>query len=367
MKKTIKLIFVIITLSLIALPIVFFNTKESISKKENRAFAERPKLIKDNRLNNKFFSEYDSYFQDRMGFRDQLIDLNSKIPLKLQSLNSQKALEGKNGWYFCIDPNDDNNLLDFYKRNLMAPSYLEQFKQRVSEAVEWCNEQNIKYLFVICPNKHSVYEEFYPYERPEGITRADQLIQFFESQNIPYIFSRDYLISKKADYDFPLYIETDTHWNSCGAYLSSILIRDKLSEFFPDLSFPIIDYSYSISVDYTSGDLLRMLNLPKARSTQVQMSPTGHENSDFYTYTKFLDKNGEKGVHTISTNEKLPRAFVFRDSFCIALEPFISPFFSEAEYQWKFFSSSDREDVLKFKPDIVIFEAVERNFPKIIR
>ena len=80
----------------------------------------------------------------------------------------------------------------------------------------------------------------------------------------------------------------------------------------------------------------------------------------------YLKNEGTNGVHTKGTNENLPRALIFRDSFFYALEPFISPMFSEAEYKWKQFNESDKEYILKYKPDIIIFEAVERYAPNIV-
>ena len=366
MKNIIKTIFVIILLTILALPVIFFNPKQEVSEKEKRSLAKRPALFNEDGLNYKIFTEYDNYFQDHLGFRDQLIQLNVKNPLKVQISDTKKVIEGKDGWYFLTDPNEGRNLHDFYKRNLLTPDELKGYTEKVSKVVEWCKQENIKFFFMICPNKHSVYEEFYPKKRPEGITRSDQLTGFFEELNVPYVFPRDLLISQKDEHDFPLYIETDTHWNSYAAYLTSLLVRDKLAELFPEITFPKIDYSVSISESDTKGDLLPMLNITNAKSTQIKMTPKDHENTDFFTYLLEGDEDTANEVHTVGTNNKLPRALIFRDSFMVALEPFISPFFSEADYQWKHFSDSDKELVLNYKPDIIIFEVVERFSPDII-
>lgn len=56
---------------------------------------------------------------------------------------------------------------------------------------------------------------------------------------------------------------------------------------------------------------------------------------------------------------------MFRDSFFIALEPFVSPLFSEVEYVFKLFTEADKERILEYKLDIVIFEHVERYAPNL--
>ena len=43
-----------------------------------------------------------------------------KNPLKIEvSTSFGRAIKGKDGWFFFTDPKYGNNLLDFYKRNLL--------------------------------------------------------------------------------------------------------------------------------------------------------------------------------------------------------------------------------------------------------
>ena len=365
MKHTIHLVFTLAVLILLSLPVIFFNSKQTVSEKENRALAAEPALIKENRLNERLFAEYDEYFSDHIGFREELIQLNAKTPLHIEKESSVgKAVAGKNGWYFYTLPSDGNNLLDFYKRNLLDDTQLAQFSERVSSVMNWCAEHEIPCIFLICPNKHSVYAEYYPFDRPEGVTRADQLTHVFDELGANYLFPRDFLLSKKRDFDFPLYYETDTHWNPQGAYLAFTLLRERIAELFPQTDFPNIEYNTAISESETAGDLLPMLNIQTARSTQITLTPVGRKPTDFYSYLK---NAGRDGVHTKGATPALPRALIFRDSFFSALEPFVSPLFSEAEYVWKKFSEEDKKYVLEYKPDIIIFESVERSSATIVQ
>lgn len=45
--------------------------------------------------------------------------------------------------------------------------------------------------------------------------------------------------------------------------------------------------------------------------------------------------------------------------------PYLSPLFSEVEYVWKDFTDADKKLILEYKPDIVIFEHVERHAPNL--
>ena len=217
-------------------PLITFNKNARISETEKRHLAERPRLFVENRINKNFFTDCDAYFSDRFGGREKLVFFNKMLNIfinKNDILLNDNAIQGKDGWLFF---RLDGNSADYNKANLLNDEQLESFKLDIKKTADWCAEQRIKCIFLICPNKHSVYQEFYPISRPHGKSRADQLATVFNELGVSYIFPRDYLISKKSEYDFPLYYETDTHWNSQGAYLTSILLRNKIDFLFPNIT-----------------------------------------------------------------------------------------------------------------------------------
>ncbi len=364
MKRKIQSAFIIFILAILSIPVIFFNKTGTISQKENRMLAEKPFLLKENRLNPDWFSEYNAYLDDRFGGRQAFISLNTKVKYDIlgADLHNDRAIKGKSGWYFYISENGRDNLTDFYKKNLLNGEQLEAFKAKVGAAAGWCEENGIRCIFVIGPNKHSVYEEYYPFKRPKGITRADQIVEAFDELELDYVFPRDFLIAKKEDFDYPLYYETDTHWNNQGSYLAFTLLWEKLSTMFPEVDFPKIEYETEMSYD-TAGDILPMLNIKEAKRTNPWVHPVGGDHLDYYSYLQNDERNG---IHTIGVDRSLPRAMVFRDSFFRALEPFTSSIFSETEYIWHNFSDADKDSVLQYKPDVIIFETVERNTPHIV-
>lgn len=359
MKRNIFFIFAFLVL--IFSPLIFFDGKSVSSKMENRNLAVLPPLTKDGKLNLKIFKgkTYDEYFSDRFGGRQKYISLENTISQQLSKLNpvmiNDLALRGKNGWYFYIRKSDGDNASDFLKTNLLPENSLEDFKKRVKSAADFCEANNIKFLFVIGPNKHSVYPEFYPFPRPDGKTRADQITNAFDELKVPYVFPHDYLISCKKNEKAPLYYETDTHWNPLGAFHAAEKIVPLIESDFPKTHFSKIEYETTWKTEITGHDILPMLGIEKAKCTTVSVLPK--DKNARYVYLK---NEGTNGVHTVSEDKNLPRALIYRDSFFSALEPFTSPLFSEAEYIWKRFGSEDKAHVLEFKPDIIIFEAVER-------
>ncbi len=353
--KKLQIAFVIIVLIFLFIPIVCFNLKAEVAVSENRNLSPKALLVKDGRFNERFFAEFDLYFKDRFGGRNLLLNFFNAVN-SVDRRRTELALEGNDGWLYLIG---DGNFEDYFKRNLLSESDCKKLKENIIDVSAWCEQNGIKCLFVICPNKHSVYPEHYPYPRPKGKTQSDQIVEIFKEINAPFVFSRDYLISQKEKSKIPLYSETDTHWNSLGAYYSFEEIQKKIQEIFPNVNFPKIEYQTKVSYSEDSGDLLNMLGLKSGRSTGVDLSPVNASDSDYYDIQKLTDAYMSDLIAT-GKNKSLPTAMVFRDSFCIFLTQFLSPLFSRTEYYWRWFTEDDKALVLQNKPDLIIFECVER-------
>ncbi|KAK8853611.1 hypothetical protein M9Y10_017172 [Tritrichomonas musculus] len=266
-----------------------------------------------------------------------------------------RVTKGRSGFYFYTNRGDGDNLKDFLKQNLVSPQQLEKAATKVKCIMDICSYLRIPFLLLTGPNKHSVYSEFFPFERPPGITRADQLSQIFQKINVTYIYPRDYLILLKKNNTFPFYYETDTHWNSLGAYYVSFLVIRKIKEFFPKISFPEINYSITAKLVRGNGDIIGMTPLIKRNNTWCTIVSVTPQNGP--NITKIV--NG-RNFKTAVNDHSLPKALIFRDSFFTALEPFTSPLFSQAEYIW---NKIDINYLKKVKPDLLIFEMVERYSP----
>ena len=344
------------------LPPLLLDRTSVVSQKENRNLAQKPAIIADGGMNREYFSQLDAWLGDRFGLREPLVTLDAVVKNRLESKYAltDRALEGKDGWIFYTR---DNNIADFCKINLFDESTLSRIEDNVRETIEWCAEHGIKVLYLIAPNKHSVYSEYYPFDRPEGITRADQIVAAISAGGADCFFPRDLLLEKKATAPFRLYFKTDTHWNRLGAYYAYEVLCGKIETLFPETQFPAIKYRIDIEDTLFSGGTIPLLNKSgMEESGVVLVTPDGTKFTDFYEYIKNEEVDG---VHTRNKNVDLPRALVFRDSFFIALEPFVSPLFSEVEYVWKDFTEADKERILEYKPDIVIFEHVERYAPNL--
>ncbi|MDR2618888.1 MAG: hypothetical protein LBC62_08470 [Treponema sp.] len=361
MKKA-AAVFTVLFILIIAVPAPFSNYSGSVSEKENRNLAEAPQLTKSGRVNFDFFKDAESYLNDRVGFRELLTGLNSSLNYRLlRKRGNSRALLGKEGWLFYIDRNDGNNLLDFQKRNLFSPAELVLFYEQVRRRAEWCENLGIQFLFIIAPNKHSVYSEYYPFRRPGGMTRLDQILDGMPDElKDKVIVPRDYLLSKKDDPLGPLYYETDTHWNMLGGFYACEFLREAVKAAFPETAFPEIRYRKTVTRVPGAGDIVPMLGLESyGKETKIAIEPeSGWET--YYSYTIKEDVPIGEHVVTDGVDPALPRALIYRDSFFRAVQPYFSNDFSHAEYIWKILDENDKAYIREQKPDILIWEIVER-------
>jgi hypothetical protein len=333
--KIIRYVFVLLFLTIITLPLVFMDTKSTISEIENRTLATFPNMIKGRKINKNAILHFpkllDDYLNDRVGFKKEAVSVINTIKVSGTSIQGNVVL-GKNDWLFYASPGDGNNLGDFQKTNLFSRNEIRRFMSNIEDRAKWCNDNNIKFIFLIAPNKHSIYPEYYPMERPAGITRTEQIMNALpDNLKDVVIYPRDYFLSKKATSDLELYYKTDTHWNMLGAYYASELILQKMQTFFPRTEFPQINYSQKIITDSVHTDLPGMLGTASKYTDRAifiepeqgwesyykYITPIGLKSHDFLI--GHIGTVGIDGMIAVNTNENLPTAIVFRDSFGSAL------------------------------------------------
>jgi hypothetical protein len=177
------------------------------------------------------------------------------------------------------------------------------------------------------------------------------------------LFPRDYLVSKKNMYSVPFYIATDTHWNGLGAFHTFELILQKTQVYFPQTVFPEFIWEERVDKTIGKGDLVVYATLNQwGIDTNVTITPEGGWDL-YYTYEKYEVNVGGNNI-TNHIRQDLPKALIFHDSFFMAIQPFTSGLFSNADYRWKIFEDSDKAYALENKPDILIWEIVERLIPE---
>jgi alginate O-acetyltransferase complex protein AlgJ len=342
------------------LPLVLtHNRKESITEK--RKLADFPKLEWSQKALIKFPSQFELFFNDHFGLRDQLTQIYSFYSILLKSSSNPKVLIGLEDWLFYVNPAEGNSLEDYRRNDPLTPEELRSWKIGLEEKHAWLKQQGIPYIFVVVPDKYSIYPEYMPeHIRQVGTqTRLDQLIEYMKNSAVPVLDLRPALL--KAKQQGQLFYKTDTHWNDFGAAIAQYEILRAIQKFYPNLT--PMNYSWQDFrlTEYNSGDIANMLNISYFLKEMVpelrKPLPICHRH--------IVEKHPEDQMKATFFTDCLadaPRALIFRDSFFIALQPYISQHFAKTVYVWEW---PDLNLIKKYQqsnqPNIVIEARVERH------
>jgi len=356
---TIFILFIPILYSLYS---IFFNSdykaEKSINKKKNDfRLSDLEYTLKNNidEFNNNFF------------LRNKIISINNSMKIKFFNNSPiNKVLLGKKGWLFYAVENEICNIIDYFRA--VKPfdiNQLRAWKERLESRYYWLKKRGIEYLFIIVPNKSTIYPEFLPnnIKMSNNKNRFDQLINYLYKMKSPVkiLDMRKEFFKKKVQYK--LYRLTDSHWSNYGAFFAYRMIMEnlnnkKIKSFSTNLNY----YNLEIKKKYLGGDLAKMLSLRnKYREDLILLKPK--ENIEIIN-NKLKNFKRPFVETTVKESKKgnIKNAIFVHDSFGYTLIPFLSQHFKRIifirDWNLEFYT----ELINKEKPVIVIEEMAERFF-----
>jgi len=343
------------------LPLVLtHNRKESVTEK--RRLADFPKLEWSPKALTEFPSQFELFFNDHFGLRDQLTQVYSLYSILLKSSSNPKVLIGLEDWLFYVNPEEGNSLEDHRRNDPLTVEELRSWKVGLEEKHAWLKQQGIPYLFIVIPDKYSIYPEYMPkHIRQVGKqTRLDQLVDYMKNSEVPVLDLRPALLRAKQQGQL-LFYKTDTHWNDFGAAIAQYEILRAIQKFYPNLT--PVNYSWQDFrlTEYSSGDIANMLNISYFLREMVPELRKPLPICD----KQIVEKHPEdqmKATFFTDCRTNAPKALIFRDSFFIALQPYISQHFAKTLYIWEW---PDLNLIKKYQQynqaNIVIEARVERH------
>lgn len=279
-----------------------------------------------------------------------------------------RVLIGRDGWLFF---QTDDVIRNYRGTDLFSKNELERWRQVLTERRDWLAKRGIQYLFVIAPNKHSVYPEQMPraIHRVSTNSRLVQLTDYMKRQSdVTVLNLLDPLVRSKSEQR--VFHKTDTHWNAYGAFIGAQEILERLKTWYPAVRLPEIeDYDLVVhdcdvqSVKDVSSwikmDLAVMLSSPiPYREKVIDLVPR-RSSLNVPVQLPGIPRSQEDLVqHQTSENGKIPNVFVLHDSYMMALAPFLAPHFRNVTYHWK--NDFPAKEIEKARPVVVIQQLVER-------
>lgn len=332
---------------------------------EKRQPAKCPILGKD--PIDKIPEEFEAFYQDRFGFRNGLIQGHNWIRYKFFKGSSVgQVLFGKDDWLFLAR---SGMLTDFLGQNPLTPAQLDDWKRVLEQRQHRLGELGIRYLFVIAPNKATVYPEMLPdhIERGRGRSRMDQLLDYLRDRStVNFIDLRPALLQAKST--GLIYQPRDTHWTDRGAIVAYEQIGGWLGKWFDEIR-PVSQDCFEITEGRREPDLSMMLGLGEtlAERTEVWVPKTPRMAKPAQAVAEELRAGGAtilpERLVVLENPQARRRLVMFHDSFTAigGLREHLAEHFSRSI----FIVGAFDDDVLNSfveqeHPDVVIEEVVER-------
>jgi len=282
-----------------------------------------------------FPAAFEDYFRDHFGFRDFLIRWYSLAQVKVFHRSAvPNVIIGDGGWLFYAGYKDGADIGEFQGKQPLSDSALEHRRQALEGRAALLKAHGVPYLFVIAPNKHSVYPEYLPARigprRPGN--HLDQFMAIMHDSTVPIVDLREALSAARSTGD--LYFKSDTHWNAAGGFVAYRAILEAAHKLVPAIH-PRSSAEFKIEWSArTGGDLANMLAMADSWSD---------------TEVSYTLRPGAPARMPLTV-------VVIGDSFMWRVTPFLEQTFTGVREEGGFVL----ERILADKPDLVIDECAER-------
>lgn len=291
-------------------------------------------------------------------------------------LGYDRVFVGKNDFMFL-----GQSISDYTGWNKFSDADLEKLAEMMNERNAWAVENGIDLYFIICPNKATVYSDYVPERLKKAeYTRSDQVVDYLcENSDITVIDLREPLIAAREEYGDTLYHPYDTHWTQHGGFVAYTEIMKYISADNPSAvtysknSFNVKSYeTYMKDIAYGLG--LYDDYYCEAPTYSLKAGPEAvlREKRDTNRFGQFEFAFGrDDGYHENikylefeSKNEDAPVLYMMRDSFSMALLPFLKESFSETTFDWV--RTFSRGKILSSGADVVIIQVVEKALDEVV-
>lgn len=333
---------------------LFFSGARSFENTENRELAPKPVFSLQNIQS--FPRQVEDYLNDYAPLRSEIMDAYAVINLELfHSADHLEVILGRDGWLFY---KGNESLIDC----LGVDPFTEQEMQDILEKLLAVRAAYVddpeNFVFFIAPNKELVYRQYLPscYESLTDTSKALELVRYIrEHSDIKVVYPLEVLQEESREQ--LLYYKTDTHWNNLAGLIA-------VQEILKVLEAELTDY-HDLTVEYTStgtGDLGNMFHMPQSYHDDQAAVITGyHDNLESFV----LAEESESSM-MLTRTEKAPqsqRLLMVRDSFAIAMIPFLMRDFEEGAFiSWQ---NVLKQDLSEYPADVFIYEVVERNLGRV--
>jgi alginate O-acetyltransferase complex protein AlgJ len=340
----------------------FFHFDRSSIPGENRLPAGFPKIKPGPDSLKNFIRGLEACFNDHFGFRKALIwSYRSGIFYSFHDQQGNRsALVGSDGWLYF----NENQMVEHYRGTArFTPGELQDWKTLLEQYRDRFAERGIRFLFVVAPDKQSIYPEHLPtwMSKVSPETKLDQFFAYLKMHStVDVLDLRPTLLENRSR--GPLYLKTDSHWNQLGAFFAyQRLVNELAVQLLPGARPVALDDFEQRTVAAVPGDLAAIAGTGSLESNAILLQPKAS-----LPPLGLIQHPYETGPIIVTRNPHVNgSAIVYGDSFVDNWVPLLGYNFGEVSFFSNHFLTSkftDMDRINREKPTLVIVEVIERSF-----
>lgn len=308
-----------------------------------------------------FLAGLQRWYADHFGCRRWLIQFHNQMALDLfKDRSIGGVVIGKDGWFYWTQ---EGALEDYLGSSRFTEADLRAWQRLLETRRDWLAARGCKYVFVIAPNKESIYPQYLPawFQKASSPGKLDQFMSYMRAHSTVDVLDLRSALRRAASNDV-LYLKTDSHWNLEGAFVGCQELLRNLSTMLPDVrQLSLHDFSIR-RLTQSAGDCASYVGGGDqvVETEGVQFMPGAS------LPPLQLDRNWNNHVRACPPRTWLisscptasARGVIFHDSFAQHWTPFLG--YSFRELVWIFRYDWNAAFLAREKPTVVIDEIVER-------
>ena len=194
------------------------NKDKKTSFSENRTLQQKPAI--ESLRDGTFAKKYEKYFSDQFVFREEIMNLYSKVKLSM-------GLDKIKGYYVL----DDNWIMPTPTKEIDDKEIL-KVSRKIESLLDAKYEKEKEFYYVSTPHKETSLSHLYP-NLIKNLSRAtlnrDKFENKLKDKDIKFINIDEYFLSNFSEESREkLYFKTDHHWNGTGGFEGFKYIIEKM-------------------------------------------------------------------------------------------------------------------------------------------
>lgn len=339
---------------------------DNLESLENRAASDLPGFSVGSLVDDEYFGALASYLTDRLPLREKAIRLDAEIDKRVTVTEpfSSDRPRGSDGWLYHPD-----TLIDV----CVGPT-VRSFLARGDALDALAREADIPYLYVVAPDKVSVYPEHLPVEGIAGLLGLsggetpecnrvwDEALSDASADHDWLVPLADDVRADLGDPDEPLFYQGDTHWTDAGALnmVEALVERLEPGMWDPAAVEPTVPDQKASDSAILRGDDTKeevpgyLVNRPGVTVT-YERTPIGTEADGFDV------------IRATSTDSPLIEGttVLVGDSFGRHTMELLGPYFEELVWVRRdYLLNHELDEVVDGRPSAIVLENVQRSVTK---